>query len=87
MIGVGTYSDRPTRSKAMVLLYQVPGQRWHRAVCFGLRSHYYEDGGCEHTDELLSRLTDYGRRVTKVVPFGDGEPPKRPRKREATDAG
>jgi len=65
-----------------VLLVRVPGQRWHHLVCFGRRGHYFEDGGCEHTDATQQGLTEYGRRVTKVVPFGDKEPPKRFAKRK-----
>ena len=77
-----SYSDRPDGPKCMVVLIQRPGQRWYELFCSGRRGHYYEDGGCEHTDLVLSRLTDYGKTVTKVKPFGPtGEPPKRFKRR------
>jgi len=81
------YSDRPDGSKSMVVLIQRRGQRWHELFCSGRRGHYYEDGGCEHTDAVLAALTDYGQQVTKVKPFGpEGIPPKRFARRPAGEA-
>lgn len=76
------YSDDPQGPKGLLTLIRVPGQRWHHLACFGNKSHYFSDGGCEHTDALFEALTDYGKQVTKLQPFGDGKfKPKRPRKR------
>ena len=81
MLWTAPYSDRRITTSALVLNTRVPGQRWHHLVCFGRRSHYFEDGGCEHTDAIRRNLTEYGQKVTKLVPFGDGEQPKRFAKR------
>ena len=76
------YTEDPKASKALMMCIRVPGQRWYHAVCFGRLGHYYEDGGCEHTDALLARLTDHGKSVVKVQSFGDGKRvPKRFKKR------
>ena len=85
MIYIAPHSDRPEGSKALLLHLRRRGQRWYSLVCFGNKGHYYADGGCEHTDALISNLTPYGKKVTKLAPFG-GKPenrPKRPRKRPA----
>jgi hypothetical protein len=81
------YSGPRSSTSALLLHTRIPGQRWFHLVCFGRRGHYFEDGGCEHTDAAIERLTDYGRKVTKVVPFGDKKPPKRFAKRKAALAG
>jgi hypothetical protein len=72
------HKNPPGRSSALVMHVQRPGQRWWHLACFGNTSHYYEDGGCEHTDLVWGRLNDYGRKVTKLQPFGNGD--KRPRR-------
>ena len=77
MLLVGKYSQPRVKSKPLILHVRVPGQRWYHCICFGRRGHYFPDGGCEHTDALLLQLSEYGRKVTKVIPFGDGQPPKR----------
>lgn len=75
-------------TRGLLLHLRRRGQRWHTLVCFGPKSHYYEDGGCEHTDALIDRLTPYGQKVTKLQPFGDGRyVPKRPRKRPVASPG
>lgn len=82
MLWVMPYSDRPEVSTAMIVLIRRRGQRWYSLFCSGRRGHYYEDGGCEHTDAILAGLTEYGQTVTKVVPFGPaGEAPRRFAKR------
>lgn len=82
MIYTASYSgDKPGGSKALVVLIRLPGQRWRHLICFGRRGHYFADGGCEHTDYVQAELTPYGKKVTKVIPFGDGIPPKRFAKR------
>ena len=84
MLFTVAYSNDPQGAKALLLHARIPGQRWYHLVCFGQKGHYFEDGGCEHTDALLADLTPYGRKVTKLKPFGDGKfIPKRPRKRPA----
>jgi hypothetical protein len=81
MLWTCKYSDPRITTSALLLHCRVPGQRWYHLICFGRRCHYFEDGGCEHTDQLRTRLNDYGRKVTKLIPFGDGAPPKRFAKR------
>ena len=84
-VWVMPYSDKPETS-ALVALVRARGQRWHELFCSGRRGHYYEDGGCEHTDAVLANLTDYGKTVTKVKPFGPrGVPPKRFKRRPKGD--
>lgn len=86
MIYSGTYSDGKG-GKALVMTIRIPGQRWHHLCCFGRLGHYYEDGGCEHTDLFLANVTGYGKTVVKVQPFGDGKrKPKRFAKRRAVAA-
>lgn len=81
------YSGDPSGPKGLLVHVRLPGQRWHHLACFGRKSHYFEDGGCEHTDALIARLTPYGRKVTKLQPFGDGKSvPRRPRKRPTSRA-
>lgn len=81
MLWIAPYSDPRITTTALVLHTRIPRQRWFHLVCFGRRGHYFEDGGREHTDAVHKRLNAYGRKVTKVVPFGDGQPPKRFAKR------
>jgi len=79
------YKDDPGGPKGLLLLIRIRGQRWYHLACFGRKSHYFEDGGCEHTDALLEHLSAYGKEVTKLQPFGDGRNiPIRPRKRPAS---
>jgi len=76
VILVGDYTEgraAKSKSRALVTMCRLPGQRWHHLACFGLKSHYRADGSCEHTEAMLDRLTDYGRSVTKVTPWGSGE--------------
>ena len=88
MIWAGAYSDNPDGPKSMVVLLPRRGQRWHELFCSGRRGHYYEDGGCEHTDQVLANLTDYGKTVTKVKPFGPtGEAPRRFKRRPSASEG
>lgn len=70
MLRAVRYSDPRAKSSALVLHARLPRQRWWHLVCFGNLSHYYEDGGCEHTDAVLRNLTPYGKAVTKLQPFG-----------------
>ena len=82
MIVPAVYTDNPDGPKGLLVLIRLRGQRWHHLTCFGRKSHYYEDGGCDHTDAMLASLTPYGKKVTKLQPFGDGKSrPKRPRRR------
>lgn len=78
MLAPVPYSDKPEGSKALFCCVRLPGQRWYHAWCNGRLGHYYEDGACEHTDAYLAALTDYGREVVKVQPFGAGD--KRPKR-------
>jgi hypothetical protein len=76
MLAAAPYSSDPEGTKALVICIRLPGQRWYHLWCNGRLGHYYEDGGCEHTDAYRRRLTPYGKKVCKVQPFGCGE--KRP---------
>jgi hypothetical protein len=67
------YTNDPDGPKGLLVHVRVRGQRWYHLSCFGRKSHYRRDGSCEHTDALLAALTDYGRQVTKLQPWGDGE--------------
>jgi hypothetical protein len=59
--------------RGLVTLIRKRGQRWHRLACFGPKSHYYADGGCDHTDAVMAGLNPYGKKVTKLEPFGNGK--------------
>lgn len=63
------------KTKTLVLLIRVRGQRWYHASCFGQRSHYKPDGSCFHTDELLASAQPDKRHLIKVQPWGDGRRP------------
>jgi hypothetical protein len=78
MIWACSYRDPRATTSSLLMHVRLPGQRWYHLACFGRLSHYYEDGGCEHTDAALERMTEYGRKVTKLQPFGNGE--KRPKR-------
>jgi hypothetical protein len=74
-------SDGENGTKALIMLIRHPGQRWHKLVCFGRKGHYYEDGGCEHTDAIFAeRLTPRGLEVTKLDPFGGKPEENRPKR-------
>lgn len=64
----------PSDTPGLVLHIRRRGQRWFRLCCFGAKGHYYADGSCDHTDALWASLTDYGKKVTSLEPFGNGIP-------------
>lgn len=78
MIAVGEYTEgraAKSKHKALITHMRLPGQRWYHLACFGLKSHYRKDGSCEHTEAFFDHLTEHGKRVTKVQPFGAGKFP------------
>src|SRR5947207_2494523 len=46
------------KTKALVTLIPLRGQRWHHLCCFGNKRHYRQDGSCVHTDAVMARLTE-----------------------------
>ena len=65
-------STRLAKSNASVMLIPLKGGRGRmRFACFGNRSHYRADGGCDHLDVMFPQIKPWYRARTWVLPFGE----------------